>query len=143
MRPFVLVGSASPYRQVRYRQELMSYGFNVTVVPQGVDTLSELAARTPSVLIIEFPLLWGKPNADGHSLEGDTEPADWKNIPVVLLANDGATDDPCRLSRFPICGFFERFPSGSELVSAIRNALHSIQPEFIPDRSQNEAVCRG
>ncbi len=122
MRPFVLVGSSSPYRQARYEHELMNHGFDVCVVSGGVDCLRELAIRTPSVLLLECSLLWG--GAEGV-LDVMSEESDWKDVPVVLLANGGVTTDAYRLARFPIYGFFSRFPPDNELVWAIRSALQA------------------
>lgn len=138
MRPFVLVGSSSTYRQARYEHELMSHGFDVCVVPGGVDCLRELAIRTPSVLLLECSLLWG--GVEGV-LDVKSEDPDWKNVPVVLLANDGVNTDAYRLARFPIYGFFGRFPTGYELVSAIKNALQSVDNLFVPDPVSGQASC--
>lgn len=138
MRPFVLVGSSSPYRQARYEHELASHGFDVCVVPGGVDCLRELAIRTPSVLLLECSLLWG--GAEGV-LDVKSEDPDWKNVPVVLLANDGVSADAYRLARFPIYGFFGRFPSGYELISAIRSALQAVDNPFVLDPVSDQASC--
>ena len=122
MRPFLLVGSSSPYRQAHYEQHLLSHGFDVCVVPGGVDCLRELSIRTPSVLLLECSLLWG--GAEGV-LDVKSEESDWKDVPVVLLANDGVNTGAYRLARFPIYGFFSRFPTDNELVCAIRSALQA------------------
>lgn len=122
MRPFVLVGSSSVYRQAHYEQHLLSHGFDVCVVPGGVDCLRELSIRTPSVLLLECSLLWG--GAEGV-LDVKSEKSDWKDVPVVLLAHDGVNTGAYRLARFPIYGFFSRFPTDNELVCAIRSALQA------------------
>lgn len=137
MREFVLVGSSSPYRQAHYEQHLLSHGFDVCVVPSGVDCLRELSVRTPSVLLLECSLLWG--GAEGI-LDLKSEEPDWKDVPVVLLANDGVNTGAYRLARFPIYGFFSRFPTDNELVCAIRNALQATDHGMITNTTSEEAT---
>jgi DNA-binding NtrC family response regulator len=137
MREFVLVGSSSPYRQAHYEQHLLSHGFDVCVVPGGVDCLRELSIRTPSVLLLECSLLWG--GAEGV-LDVKSEESDWKDVPVVLLANDGVTTDAYRLARFPIYGFFSRFPSDNDLICAIRGALQAADHGMIRNTVPEEAT---
>lgn len=138
MRPYVLVGSSSPSRQRHYKSELERHGFYVHVVPGGVDCLRDLAVRTPGILLLEYSLLRG--TAEGIP-DVTSEDSDWRNVPVVLLASCGVNADACRLARFPIIGFFERFPAGHELVDAIRSAIQSAEDPFVAAPFSDQAYC--
>lgn len=137
MRPFVLVGSSSPYRVSRYGQILERHGFDVCVVQGGLECIKVLRKRVPNVIVLECSLLWG--GAEGV-LEIRSEDPVMNRIPVVLLSNDGVSADAYHLARFRIAGFFGRIPSGHELVSVIDNALQSIEQAVVTDSFQDEAA---
>jgi len=137
MRPFVLVGSSSPYRESRYGLILERHGFDVCVVPGGVECIEVLRKRVPNVMLLECSLLWG--GAVGV-LEIRAEDPVMSRIPVVLLSNDGVSADAYHLARFRIAGFFGRIPSGYELVSVIKSALQSIEQAVVADSAQDEAA---
>lgn len=122
MRSYVLVGSSSAYRRSRYVHELERQGFDTCVVAGGVDCIQDLRKRTPDVLLLECSLLWG--GAAGVLEIRASDPV-LKKIPVVILSSDGVSTEAYHLAKFPVYGFFGRFPSGYELVSAIRSALRS------------------
>ena len=139
MRPFVLVGSSSPYRESRYGLILERHGFDVCVVQGGVECIKVLRKRVPNVMLLECSLLWG--GAEGV-LEIRSEDPVMNRIPVVLLSNDGVSADAYHLARFRIAGFFGRIPSGYELVSVIKNALQSIDQAVVADSAQDEAAFK-
>ena len=137
MRPFVLVGSSSPYRESRYGLILERHGFDVHVVQGGVECINVLRQGLPNVMLLECSLLWG--GAEGV-LEIRSKDPVMKRIPVVLLSNDGVTPDAYRLARFRIAGFFGRIPSGYELVTVIRNALQSTDLATAADFAQDQTT---
>ena len=137
MRPFVLVGSSSPYRESRYGLILERHGFDVCVVQGGVECIKILRKRVPSVMLLECSLLWG--GAEGV-LEIISDDPLMDRIPVVLLSNDGVTADAYHLARFRIAGFFGRIPSGYELVSVIKNALQCKNEAEVADSAQTKAA---
>jgi hypothetical protein len=48
-----------------------------------------------------------------------------ESIPVLLLSSEGVSASAYRLARFPVNGFFGRFPTAFELAAAISNTLQS------------------
>jgi DNA-binding response OmpR family regulator len=137
MRPFVLVGSSSPYRESRYALILERHEFDVCVVQSGVECIKVLWKRLPSVMLLECSLLWG--GAEGV-LEIRSEDPVMNRIPVVLLSNDGVTADDYHLARFRIAGYFGRIPSGYELVAVIENALQSKDEAEVADSAHDKAA---
>ena len=137
MRPFVLIGSSSPYRESRYGLILERHGFDVYVVQGGVECINVLRKGLPNVMLLECSLLWG--GVEGV-LEIRSEDPVLNSIPVVLLSNDGVTADAYRLAKFRIASFFGRIPSGYELVTVIQNALQSKDHLAVADFAQDQAT---
>lgn len=137
MRRLVLIGSSSPYRQSRYGQVLERHGFDVCVAEGGVECINVLTKRVPDVILLECSLLWG--GAEGI-LEILSEDSEKQRIPVVLLSNDGVSADAYHLARFRIAGFFGRMPSGFELVSVIKNAMHPDGEAIVADAAHDDAA---
>lgn len=121
-QPNILVTYASSVRGAWYRDVLTSQGFSVTMAEGGVECLSHLRGRPPSLILLEASLPWG--GAEGV-LDIRQHEDRLREIPVVLAAIGGVSASIYQMAGYSIQGYFSRIPSSHELSDFIWHVLRN------------------
>ncbi len=86
----VLIAEDDKFLSSAYRVKLAKEGFDVKVVVNGNELLTELSTFAPDLIILDLVM----PSKDGFETLKEIKANDkWKGIPVIIASNLGQKDD--------------------------------------------------
>jgi CheY-like chemotaxis protein len=129
----LLVEDDAPTRDL-YRSSLISAGFRVIAVSNGVEALRRLEAERPDAVVLDL----GLPMLDGRDVRREmASRPEWRDIPVVVVTgtdSGGVTPDVAAILQKPVHGEVIGFAVEQAIRRARRRHPHLVRGATAPKR---------
>jgi two-component system nitrogen regulation response regulator NtrX len=123
LKPYVLVVDDEPDIRQLVKEILEDEGYNVTVARDGAAARDAVAARAPSLILLD---IW-MPDVDGITLLKEFVNVHKLQCPVVMMSGHGTVEAAVEATRLGAHDFIEKPLSLSKLLLTVESALASGQ----------------
>ncbi len=121
MKPHILVVDDEPDIRRLVREILEDEGYAVTVAKDGASARDAIAARTPSLVLLD---IW-MPDVDGITLLKEFLEVNHLRCPVIMMSGHGTVEAAVESTRLGAFDFIEKPLSLAKLLVTVERALEA------------------